>query len=158
MAAQPDILDTERGWLEAMRVCSRHVRAVLGAGPAADDAVQEAVLRVWRHRAQCRDPERPWPWVASIARREALRVAARPGTVELDEAIEAPAGPDLDQRLAVQDALSDLEDLDREVVIQRYVLDRTSAEIGEIHGMSAGAVRVRLHRSRSRLRTVLAES
>jgi RNA polymerase sigma factor (sigma-70 family) len=152
------VLDSEAGWQEAVRLCRRQARAVLGACPAADDAAQEAVLRAWRHRGQCRDPAQPWAWLASIARREALREVGRPVMEALDELADATADTSADDRVAVQEALGTLLPTDRALILERYVLDRTSTEIGKSYGVSPGAVRVRLHRSRAQLRGVLAGS
>src|SRR5919107_6432057 len=49
---------------------------VLGDPYTADEAAQEAMTRAWRQRHHCRTPGTPEPWVAQIARNEALRVRA----------------------------------------------------------------------------------
>src|SRR5947207_1070509 len=84
-------------WAALHSHCLRSAQRVLGAQPAAEDAAQEASLKAWRHRAQCRTPERPEPWVAAIARREALRalpratVALSVSTAPMDPGHEAQA-------------------------------------------------------------------
>src|SRR3954467_1041697 len=49
---------------------------VLGDPYTADEAAQEAMTRAWRQRHRCRTPGMPGPWVAQIARNEALRLRA----------------------------------------------------------------------------------
>src|SRR5947208_11749441 len=61
-------------WSWARALCLREAQRVLGRNAAAEDAAQEAVIRAWRQQARCRTPERPDPWIATIARREALRL------------------------------------------------------------------------------------
>src|SRR3954466_1400723 len=58
----------QRSRAEALRV--------LGDPYTADEAAQEAVTRAWRQRHKCRTPGTPEPWVAQIARNEALRLRA----------------------------------------------------------------------------------
>src|SRR4051794_7922263 len=62
-------------WKHVHRLALREARAVLGQGPDAEDAAQEAAIRAWRRRATCR--EAPAGWIRAIARNEALRVAGR---------------------------------------------------------------------------------
>src|SRR3954470_14824235 len=64
-------------WGGARERCVREARRILRDGHAAEEAAQEAVLRAWRHRRTCRNGEAWIPWLVQIARREALRVAAR---------------------------------------------------------------------------------
>ncbi len=144
-------------WTEAARVCRRQARAVLGDRVAVDDVAQEALLRAWRHREQCRDLRHPWAWMAAIARREALRETALPIAESLEDEWLADPGPgmDVEERDALRAALADLAPADRVLLYERYVLERTSQEIGALHGASAGAVRVRVHRSTRRLRATL---
>jgi hypothetical protein len=52
-------------------------------------------------------------------------------------------------------ALESLPELDREVLLLPLGDDLTCAEVGAALGVSAGAVRVRLHRARLRLATIL---
>lgn len=153
-------METDRGWEEVLRLCTRQARAVLGASaPAADDAAQEAALRAWRHRGACHDPADPWPWVARIARREALRTVRADGPAELPE-LPDPVDPAAaaEERVALGQALEELPALERALLLERYVLDRTSEELGNRHDLTPGAVRVRLHRSTARLRHLLAEA
>src|SRR4051794_96395 len=71
-------------WHRAREACLRETQRVLGSGPASEDAAQEAVLRAWRQRHRCRDPDHPGPWLRRIAHNEALRIAARPRDSPLD--------------------------------------------------------------------------
>jgi RNA polymerase sigma-70 factor (ECF subfamily) len=137
---------------------------VLRDPEAADEATQEAMTRAWRQRGSCHSPSAPGPWVAQIARNEALRLwqreerqRARTGEVE-----ELPVGAELleDQairRVAVQQALGTLTAEERRLVDLRYESDLAHPAIAAVLGVPEGTVKVRLHRIRKRLATLIAE-
>src|SRR3954447_15201499 len=100
----------EWDWGAVSDLCLRETRRVLGPGSEADDAAQEATIRAWRYRASCRDPAKPEPWIAGIARREALRTVAkrREQPLELNEEVVDPRQDlsDFLDSLAVRRAVS----------------------------------------------------
>ncbi|MBK8096094.1 MAG: sigma-70 family RNA polymerase sigma factor [Planctomycetes bacterium] len=55
----------------------------------------------------------------------------------------------------VQRTLAELDDGDREVIVLRLVEQRNATAVGELLGISANAVHVRLHRALTRLRQAL---
>ncbi len=65
-------------WQQARTRCLREARRFL-AHAEAEDAVQEAFIRAWRHRARLRAGHPPLPWLLQITRREALRIRERSG-------------------------------------------------------------------------------
>jgi RNA polymerase sigma-70 factor, ECF subfamily len=144
---------------ETIRVaCWREARRIVRSGALAEDIAQEAVIKAWRHRASCRSPERPLPWVAAIARREALRAVATRQSEPLDAAPDprtpAPA-PSIDLAVDVRRALAELPERDRLLLLARYWQDLTQQEAADLLGMPGGTAKVRLHRIRSRLRPAL---
>ena len=83
--------DSTWDWELVVAWCQAETRRTIGGSPAAEDAAQEAALRAWRRRRQCRTPGAARPWVAAIARREALRaVARRPEEEPLDDDAPTP--------------------------------------------------------------------
>jgi RNA polymerase sigma-70 factor, ECF subfamily len=132
---------------------------VLGTGPDASDAAQEAMLRAYRARSDCLTPEAPQAWVRSIARREALRLIAkraREASVELPEEL-ADAADDVQRvvdRLVAESALAHVEAPDRALLLRRYVLDQSSREIAADLAIAPATVRVRLHRAIKAVRAV----
>jgi RNA polymerase sigma-70 factor (ECF subfamily) len=144
-------------WEAVRTACWREAKRVLGTTALAEDVAQEAVIKAWRHRASCRSPERPAPWVAAIARREALRAVAAPRCEPLDSAPEprAPPEPCIDLILDVRRALAELPECDRALLLARYWQDLTQQEVAFALGMPDGTAKVRLHRIRSRLRPAL---
>jgi RNA polymerase sigma-70 factor (ECF subfamily) len=145
---------------EALRELSlREASRVLRSRDQAEDAAQDAVIRAWRFRGSCRDPRDPRPWVAAIARREALRRAkgngrengGPPRGVEMDVA----AHDQIDRtplRVDVMRAVSALEPAEQRLLDLRYRRDLTQRDVAAELGLPEGTVKVRLHRLRGLLR------
>jgi RNA polymerase sigma-70 factor (ECF subfamily) len=141
--------------------CLREARVVLGTSGTAEDAAQEAAVRAWRRRASCLTPERPEPWVATIARREALRIAERPRADPLEAAGEPAAESHEDEVLRHADmerAIAGLSGLDRKLVHGRYWDDLDYRQLSRLLHVSEGTARVRLHRALARMRLALGET
>jgi RNA polymerase sigma-70 factor, ECF subfamily len=154
---------TEWDWTDISALCLREARRVLGATSAADDAAQEAAIRAWRLKERCRTPARPGPWLAAIARNEALRLLAQRREHSLDEGAEDTAEPDPCEpdRLAVLDlrrALRAMDGQDVRLLIGRYWQDLPYSELAKQCGVAEATVRVRVHRLRLRLRNNLVEA
>ena len=131
---------------------------------AADDAAQEAVTRAWRQRGSCHNPAAPGPWVAQIARNEALRLwhheqrrQAHSGEVDEERAAGEPLEDQMIRRVSVHQALQSLTDEERRLVSLRYESDLAHPAIARELGLPEGTVKVRLHRIRKRLATLIAE-
>jgi RNA polymerase sigma-70 factor (ECF subfamily) len=142
----------------ALRVAVR----LLGNVEDATDATQEAFLRV--HRA-IRDFRSPWsfrPWLLRIVRNvcfsELRRRRASVETVELGDV-------DVADPVAVEEVVVERADVaaltqrlgalpapHRDVIVLRDIEGCSSNEAARRLGISAGALRVRLHRARRELR------
>ena len=153
-------------WLALRHHCLGEALRVLRNREDAEEAAQEALLRAWRHRGSRRSAA--WvPWVRTIARNEALRVAARrrlyaqrevhdggengdrEAVAELDGVVDA---------LSVGELLRPLRQEERDLLRLRYEEDLTNPEIARRLGMPEGTVKVRLHRLRGRLKAGLEEA
>jgi RNA polymerase sigma-70 factor, ECF subfamily len=150
-------------WSDVRALCLREARRILGPSSAADDAAQEAAIRAWRRCACCRTPGRPGPWIAAIARREALRVLSQRHEQPLEAACDAPseAGAlDLEDLAALdlRRALRTMDGQDVQLLVGRYWQDLSDSELAEQFGVAEATVRVRLHRLRLRLRNILVEA
>jgi RNA polymerase sigma-70 factor (ECF subfamily) len=150
-------------WDDLRGRCRAEAMRVLRDPEAADEAAQEAMTRAWRQRGSCQSPSAPGPWVAQIARNEALRLwqrerrrEARSGDVE-EEAAGEPLEDQLIRRVAVRQALATLTAEERELVNLRYESDLAHPAIAAVLGLPEGTVKVRLHRIRKRLATLIAE-
>ena len=153
--------DTAWDWSLVVAWCHSEARRILGRSAAAEDAAQEAALRAWRRRRQCRTPAEARPWVAAIARREALRaLARRPAEEPLEEGASAadPGGPAAEMAYDVRAAVGRLDPEARRLLLLRYWLDLTQEETARTLGIPEGTAKVRLHRVRHTLRAELAEA
>ena len=134
----------------------------------AEEAVQEAYLRVWRFRASLPDGAGREPWLYrvlvntcySLLRREVPRRERNSGPqFELDEAT-APATADGSPEAAAEAAeaadaigaaLADLPEHLRATVVLRYWTGLSEREIATAITRRPGTVRSRLHEARRRL-------
>jgi len=150
-------------WGDVRALCLREARRVLGPSTAADDAAQEAAIRAWRQRTRCRTPSRPDPWLATIARREALRLLSQRREQPLEDAAEelSEEGGQEQESLSALDlreALRTMDGEDVQLLVGRYWQDLPYSELAEQLGVAEATVRVRLHRLRLLLRNILVEA
>ena len=129
----------------------------------AQDAAQDAFIRLYRHLAQF-DPQRPLkPYLMRIAVNCSRNiVAARRPWQPLEEMPEPAAAPELapspaaaavrtERRAEVRELVSHLPQTLREVCSLFYLADHSCKEVAEILQMSETAVKVALHRARKKL-------
>lgn len=146
--------------------------ALLGHGPDAEDAVQEAALLALRRVGSIRDPSTVGPWLRAVTRNVCRSQLRRTSAVPMAEPAEIAtanrsAGPpdpaEVIDRHALRDwvwtALDGLSPGLRLVTMLRYFTDVTSYEdIAALCGTPVGTVRSRLHQARGKLADALAES
>lgn len=134
------------------------VRLTFGDSAAAQDAVQEAFLRLWRCRETLQETNLEaylYRSLLSCARDANRRL--RP-TVPLDEKLAlSPQRESPDTGLVVRDALAQLPDDQREVVILSHYEGWTQAEIAELLQIPPGTVASRLHHAVRKLRVLLTD-
>ena len=133
---------------------------MLGNRPDAEDAVQEAFLKAFRHRHSFRRGAQLWTWLFRIllntcydmGRRRAVR-----GTEEVvDEATPLPvARSDHATRFQLRRALADLSPIYREVFVLCEVEGYTHREAGEILDIPEGTSKGRLFEARRQLQEAL---
>ena len=142
---------------------------LLGAGPDADDVVQEAFVKAYRGLAGFRvgAPFRPWLLriVAnetknlhrSISRRRARDGAPVDPTALFPMLSTAgdPAERVGNDHEALRTELLRLPDNQRTVLICRYLLDLDEAETAAVLGVARGTVKSRSHRGLGKLRSAL---
>ena len=127
----------------------------------AEDATQQVFVRAWRGRTTF-DPDRGSlaGWLVGICQRtrqsrqaEAARSVLGPGTVPAAQAPEHVV-----ERLAVMDALADLDQPARGIVELAFFEDLTHTQISDRTGIPLGTVKSHIRRSLLRLRDCLAVS
>ena len=128
-------------------------RRVLRNREDAEDVVQEAILSAYLSLDRLRDPERFGSWLAAIAANLAkMRLRQQRSVADLPGGVAAPADDVVEALDSLRTALALLPAGERDVVVMHYVEGLSCEEIGARIGRSPGAVRVRLHRARVRLR------
>lgn len=119
----------------------------------AEDVTQEALLQAYLGLPALRDPERFGAWLAAIAANLARMRLRAPPAVPVGD-VETPA-EELDVLGPVGEAIRRLPPAEREAALLVYVHGLTCEEAATLLGKKPGAVRVRLHRARLKLRESL---
>jgi RNA polymerase sigma-70 factor (ECF subfamily) len=122
-----------------------------GNPEVASDAVAEAFAQVLRRGDVVEDVGR-WVWRAAFRIASGTLSQRRVGPLEHDVAAERS---DAAVVAALAIALAQLGEDDRTVVVLCLVGGWPASDVAEFTGTTAGAVRVRLHRARARLRDLL---
>lgn len=146
-------------------------RRLVGDPHLAADIAQEALIRAWRALPRFRGDSRLSTWLYRITvntswthRKRVKRHSASP--IEDHTGLAAPedadhpsvAGEMVDLRHRIRQALDDLPEGQRLVVVMKDIQGWSHAEIAEAAGISVTAAKVRLHRARARLARDLEES
>ena len=136
---------------------------LVGDRGEAEDVAQEAYLRVFRALGSFREEARFETWLHRIVTNAAMTHLKRRGRFpdlvrEPETAPEPPPARPADQsvdRDEVRAALAELPEGLRVTLVLREMYGLSCREIGEELGISEGAVKVRLHRARKRMRDVI---
>lgn len=159
--------DTEQEELE--RFCADAYPQLVGALThqfgdrwLAEELAQEALVQACDRWTRVRSLASPVGWAFRVGlnlgrSRLRRRGAERRARARCGPDREVARDPDAADRIAVRNALEELSDRQREVVVLRYFLGLTASEVAGLVGSSEGAVRVTTHRAITRLRDVLGE-
>ena len=147
--------------------CSVIARNILGDDGSAEECVNDTWLRAWNAIPPAR-PERLSAFFGAVTRNLALdrlrkTKTARAGggvvTVCLDELAEVVGTEDEAEEVALKDALDrfigTLRPGTRDIFMRRYWAFQSEREIARAHGITAGAVRMSLSRTRAALKRYL---
>jgi RNA polymerase sigma-70 factor (ECF subfamily) len=138
-------------------------RSIAASHEDAEDAVQEGFLHAYRALDRFR-PDQPFgAWLHRIVANAALDITRRRKVRDADELPETVASPfrdpgeagDLRERL--QQALVQLGDRQRAVIVLHDVEGFKHAEIGQMLGIPEGTARSDLHHARAFLRRALGD-
>jgi RNA polymerase sigma-70 factor, ECF subfamily len=130
----------------------------------AEDAVQEALVEIWKHLPTLRDPTRLKSWMMRIVVNEVnqqLRMKRVP-SIPIDAA-DIPCDDDpmenrvisAERRRLIQEALSGLPREQREAVVLRFYSDLSVPEIAAATGAPEGTIKSRLSRALAHLNKAL---
>lgn len=148
---------------------AQRTAVLLGAGPDADDVVQEAFVKAYRALGGFRDGADFRPWLLRIVanetrnaqrstRRRTVRErspAAVPDTLlpgvsaAADPAELAVAG---ERQVRLRHELLRLPESQRRVLVCRYLLDLDEGQTAVVLGLARGTVKSRTHRGLNRMR------
>jgi RNA polymerase sigma-70 factor (ECF subfamily) len=171
----------KRVFHDLIRPCERAIYflllSLLGNEADAEDAAQEAVIKVYRNLHLFRGESQFRTWVLSIARNEGLgrlRKTANRREDSLDAEIDEQTGDYTPAVLTswrevpsealerkelselVRKAIAELPEIYRNVILLRDIEEMNVRETSAVLGISEGAVKVRLHRARALLQRSLA--
>ncbi|MFI6501887.1 RNA polymerase sigma factor [Nonomuraea typhae] len=138
--------------------------AMLGAGDEAEDVVQEAFVKAYRHLGSFRKDAPFRPWLLRIVANEThnltrsrgrrSELALRASTSADAAAPDDPEGTAVasDRRARLLEAVRKLPDRERQAVICRYFLQLSEAETAQVLDWPVGTVKSSTHRGLARLR------
>ena len=166
-------LDRSHRWLifsGHVTMVRAYIRRLARDAQEAEDLFQEVSLIVWRHPSGPRDPAKFGSWCRGLVRNAALehrrkrRGESREVSLDLDKDDEGteheqPLGQqgDIEGLVACRQLLSlcleRTSTATQNLLVRRYVLEETAADIAEELGDSAVSVRMKLKRLRARAAT-----
>ncbi|CAN5179221.1 sigma-70 family RNA polymerase sigma factor [soil metagenome] len=141
---------------QIFRVCMGYVND----REQAMDLTQDTFIAVWKNLATFRNESAISTWIFRIATNNCLRaveVGKRMVKVELPVQLPAVQEESPEEKLQfLYRAISELEEMER-IIISLLLEDLPQAEIADIVGLSAGNIRVRIHRIKEKLATKFRE-
>lgn len=136
----------------------RFFRRRIANDARADDLMQETFLAVIRSKVRYEPRSLVRTYLYGIALKQVSAdrrwQARRPDTPLLG--LERAAAPEADAPIWIQQALTKLEEMDREILMLREYEELSYAEIGKLLHLPLNTVRSRLFRARLALKTLLA--
>jgi len=146
---------------------ARYAVRMLGSHDAAEDALQDALVRAFDRLADCREPDKFAGWLFLILRNRCFaerRRNQREGRMPADaaDALVAPERSDrsVEQREragALERALGEVTREQREVFVLKHVEGLSYGEIAQLTGATVASLKMRMHRAYDRLRELMKE-
>jgi RNA polymerase sigma-70 factor (ECF subfamily) len=167
LAGGGDAAALDRLIRRAQEVAARFSNSVCGHAGDAEDAVQEALIKTYRHVSRIRDPEAFRPWLYRTVRNACLmgrrrRAGEPPRLQSLEDATPPSIGKDPEQlagnavlRRQLRRALRDLPAPLREILFLREIEGLSTREAARVVGISEDNVKTRLRRARLHLQSRL---
>jgi RNA polymerase sigma factor (sigma-70 family) len=152
----------QQAWNELVNRFSRYVYAITSrvyrlSSHDAEDVFQDVFARTFEHLDELRDDAAVRPWIATLTRRlcvDRLRGGAREQVVEepLEETDPDDDFAELDEAMAVHDAMRTLPEHCAEILDRFFTRDESYKTIGEALELPAGTIASRISRCLSKLR------
>ena len=129
-----------------------YVSKMTGDGAFAEDIVQEALIKAWKHPAVLREgSEYARAWLFTVARNLVIddRRSARFRREAVTESLpDIPTADETEKVLTswiVADVLSNLSEVHRRAVVSAYYRGQSVAEIAKQEAVPIGTIKSRLH-------------
>lgn len=123
-----------------------------------EECVADVFIDLWEH-PQKYDESRGGlkAWLSVIARNKAIdryRQKTKIQTIPLEETVLAQMGvePEMENREGLQEALAELTEEEREILLRRYVYQQKPKEMAVALGLSVKQIENRLYRIKAKMR------
>ena len=149
----------ERIVVATQRMVASIALAVTRDVHASEDIAQDTFLRAWQHLGQMENPDSVLPWLRHVARNRAIdHLRTRRQSADVDALVDSSPGPEQSlqrqqQAEALAQALDNVPDQSREVLLLFYREGESSQAVAALLGLSDAAVRKRLQRARDCLKS-----
>jgi RNA polymerase sigma-70 factor (ECF subfamily) len=144
------------------RQYGRYAIGLTGDADSAADAMQEAFIRAWSSLDSCRDADRFGSWFFRILTNQCHTVRSRKRDTDDVDQMELAAPSRSDETLerseladALEEAMGKLTNEQREAFVLKHVDGRSYEEMAELLGTGVDALKMRVHRAREALRTMM---
>jgi RNA polymerase sigma-70 factor (ECF subfamily) len=144
--------------------CLRLATHLLACSDDAEDVVQDAFVRAYRHLGNYHERDRFGAWLTRILVNQCRTRASRNARyVALDPEVHtvgltvSPGDEAADTRAELERALQHLVPEQREAIALRFGEDLSYDEMASITGVGVSALKMRVQRACARLRTLLTE-
>jgi RNA polymerase sigma-70 factor (ECF subfamily) len=144
------------------RQYGRYAVALTGDADSAADAMQEAFIRAWDSLDACREPDRFGAWFFRILTNQCHTARTRRRDSDDVDALELASRERADTDLeraelaqALHQALGRLTAEQREAFVLKHVDGRSYEEMASLLDTGVDALKMRVHRARDALRTMM---
>jgi RNA polymerase sigma-70 factor, ECF subfamily len=144
-----------------------YAASMLRDSAASEDVVQETFLRAQSHLESVREPDKVAAWLFRIAHNLCMDQLRARKASHIDPAADPEAAATCDATSVQRDLergemsacvraqVDHLPETDRAVILLYDIMALSHQEIADVLGIEVGAVKVRLHRARKKLRALL---
>jgi RNA polymerase sigma-70 factor (ECF subfamily) len=137
----------------------RMAAAMLRDAARAEDVTQDIFIKLWRALPVYDGRASVGTWLYTIARNTCLSAIRADGyrrTAALDDAAEPAASSTTPLAISVEQCLSRLPDVQRQVVTLFYMQERSVSDVAGMLDLPEGTVKSHLHRARRALAVMMA--
>lgn len=137
---------------------SAYLAGKLGNRSSAEEAAQETFVRAYFGLSELRKPESFYSWLLGIANRVAKeQLRNHEQLVDLDSLAQKPQKQKETKDYELEQAIAELPDSCREIVLLRFYASRSCSQIAEQLNTPIGTVTKQLSRAYAKLRQLLSD-